>query len=472
MDKTPPAPESLTKGKVVLFYPTPGGDIEHFWFPFPYLYLGPFLEKEGYKVVVLDARADDEWRTTLVKEIRDADSVGITAMSGPDLVTAVEAAKIIRDSEPNLPIMWGGHHANQLPDQLIEEGVTDFAFVGQAEENIVEVVNSIVAKKDPPNLQGVIYRKNGEIIGDRTTSRVGFGYDIFPGWHLLDIEKYRSPNNITSYFSSKGCPFKCTFCTTGDYSTSYRSLDQFKMELEHVTQDMGFKNVFFQDGTYFLSKKRVLPMAEAIMEISPQTLWKAKAKCDSLLRWNDKELQTLYDSGLRSIFFGVEHGSERMLDLMVKNITRQDTLDSARMCRDHGFEFYASFIFASPGETIDDLLQTLSLMDEIREIVPDAMLQNCIYLPLPGTPMYADAVARGFVPPSDLNGWATRDTTSRFGDNHNVTWMEKSILREYISIYNEAFPNYRHAFEKERDGDYTSPLFKAPEAGAEASYAT
>jgi len=385
------------------------------------------------------------------------------------LVSAVEAARIIRDTRPNLPIMWGGHHANQLPDQLIEEDVTDFAFVGQAEENIVAITDSIVEKKDPPALQGVIYRKNGEIVGDRTTARVGFDYDIFPGWHLLDVEKYRSPNNITSYFSSKGCPFKCTFCTTGDYSTSYRTLDQFEMEFTHITQDMGFKNIFLQDGTYFLSKKRVLPMANVIKEVSPETLWKAKAKCDSLLRWNDSELQALHDSGLRSIFFGVEHGSERMLDIMVKNITRQDTLDSARMCRDYGFEFYASFIFASPGETIDDLKQTLSLMEEIKEIIPDAMLQNCIYLPLPGTPMYADAVSRGFQPPTNLHGWATRDTTSRFGDDHNVTWMDKPILREYIKIYNEAFPNYRHAFEKERDGDYTSPLFKKGEVAVEAA---
>ncbi len=459
MDKTPPAKNTLTKGKVVLFYPTPGIS-QYFWFPFPYLYLGPFLEREGYQVVVIDARADNNWRQSLMSEIRDADAVGITAMSGPDLVNAVEAAHTIRDTMPSLPILWGGHHANQLPDQLIDEGVADYAFVGQAEENIVEVVNAIVEKTEMPFLQGVIYRdKRGEaIVGDRNTSRVGFDYDIFPGWHLLDIEKYRSHNNITSYFSSKGCPFKCTFCTTGDYSTSYRSLDQFSLEFEHLTHDLGFKNVFFQDGTYFLSKKRVLPMAERMMEISPDTLWKAKAKADSLLKWNDKELQTLYDSGLRSIFFGVEHGSERMLNKMVKQITRKDALDSARMCRDHGFEYYASFIFASPTETVDDLKETLTLMDEIKEIVPDAMLQNCIYLPLPGTPMYNDAVELGFQPPKTLHEWGTRDCTSKFGDDQNVTWLDPSILREYIGVYNEAFPDYKHAFERERDGDYTSPL--------------
>ena len=80
MDKTPPARETLTKGKVVLFYPTPGIS-QYFWFPFPYLYLGPFLEREGYQVVVIDARTTDKWRQLLMNEIRDADAVGM----GPSL---------------------------------------------------------------------------------------------------------------------------------------------------------------------------------------------------------------------------------------------------------------------------------------------------------------------------------------------------------------------------------------------------
>ncbi|MHA1598168.1 MAG: hypothetical protein ACTSV1_05545 [Alphaproteobacteria bacterium] len=65
---------------------------------------------------------------------------------------------------------------------------------------------------------------------------------------------------------------------------------------------------------------------------------------------------------------------------------------------------------------------------------------------------------RGFEAPKTLFEWGTRDCTSKFGDDQNVTWMETSILKEYIGIYNEAFPDYKHAFERERDGDYTSPL--------------
>ncbi|MBT4219292.1 MAG: B12-binding domain-containing radical SAM protein [Rhodospirillaceae bacterium] len=470
MDKTPPARDTLTKGKVVLFYPdaimraaNAPYKHEHYWFPFPYLYLGPFLEREGYQVVVLDARVDEFWDKTLIREIADADGIGITAMSGNDLLNAVQAANIIRDTRPDLPIMWGGHHAYQLPDQLIEEGVADYAFVGHAEHNIVSIVNAIVEKTEIPMLQGVIYKnKNGDgsIVGDREAARISFDYDVFPGWHLLDIEKYRSPNNIASYFSSKGCPFKCTFCTTGDYSTSYRNMEQFELEFSHLTQDMGFKNIFLQDGTYFLSKKRVLPMAKMIKEISPDTLWKAKAKADSLLKWKDNEIQQLHDSGLRSIFYGIEHGSQRMLDHMVKNITREDALDSARMCRDFGFEYYASFIFAMPGETVDDLKETLTLIDEILAIKPDATLQNCIYLPLPGTPMYRECIDRGFEPPTTLDGWGGRNTTSNFGDDKDISWMEPNSRKEYISAYNDAFPDYKHAYEKERDGDYTSPLFE------------
>ncbi len=117
------------KGKVVLFFPTPGIE-QNVWFPFPYLYLGPFLERAGYSVVVIDARVDREWEATLERQVDDCVAFGVTSMSGPDLGSALRATEIARDANGAVPILWGGHHVSALPDQVLLEGVADVVLMG------------------------------------------------------------------------------------------------------------------------------------------------------------------------------------------------------------------------------------------------------------------------------------------------------------------------------------------------------
>ena len=119
---------------------------------------------------------------------------------------------------------------------------------------------------------------------------------------------------------------------------------------------------------------------------------------------------------------------------------------------------YASFMFAIPGETIDDLKETISLMHQLKKINPNIFLQNCIFLPLPSTKMFRDAVALGYKPPTTLNGWSKRSGSANFKDRNDITWMKKSVLAEYVKIYNDEFGEYKHASEKEKTGEYVSPM--------------
>ena len=143
---------------------------------------------------------------------------------------------------------------------------------------------------------------------------------------------------------------------------------------------------------------------------------------------------------------------------MRKKITPEQVLKSARISVDYGFEFYASFMFATPGETVDDLKQNIDLMNKIKEINPNATLQNAIYNPMPGTDMYHRCLERGFVPPKTTLEWSSRVFDSNFENRDDLNWIEPSVLREYIKVYDEAFPNYKHVFEREKAGEYESPL--------------
>ena len=186
--------------------------------------------------------------------------------------------------------------------------------------------------------------------------------------------------------------------------------------------------------------------------------WKGQARGTFHRQYTPEQFEFMRKSGLTSVMFGVESGSQRMLDFMVKKVKREDYIKSAQVLGDLGIEMYASFMFAMPGETVEDLKETISLMRELKKINPNIFLQNCIFLPLPATKMFKDAVALGYKPPTTLKEWSTRGISSRFEDRDDITWMKKSVLQEYTKIYNDEFGEYKHAFEQEKTGEYVSPM--------------
>ena len=446
------------KGKVVLFFPTYGTDKDSNWMPFPYLYLAPFIEKAGFKVCIVDARIEPEWEQLLQKELKDAFALGITSMSGPDLVGAMRASEIARGMENDICLIWGGHHASALPDEVFNEDYADFVFLGPAEFTFPIVLDSVFLKKEiPSDVKGVLYKKDGKILGSRQVNAAVFDYADDPAYHLIDVEKYRSKNNVVAYFKTRGCPFKCTFCATGNFNVSHKLREQYHKEIRFLLQNLKFKVLCFRDPTFFLKASVVMDVAELLHSIGG-IKWKGQARGTFHRQYTPEQFEFMRKSGMTSVMFGVESGSQRMLDFMVKKVKREDYIKSAKVLGDLGIEMYASFMFAMPGETVEDLKETISLMRELKKINPNIFLQNCIFLPLPATKMFKDAVALGYKPPTTLKEWSTRGISSRFEDRDDITWMKKSVLQEYTKIYNDEFGEYKHAFEQEKTGEYVSPM--------------
>jgi len=445
------------KGKVVLFFPTPGIE-QDVWFPFPYLYLGPFLEKAGYTVTIIDSRVERDWKDRLRTELKDAFALGVTSMSGPDLKPAIEASQIARGMDNNICIMWGGHHASALPDEIFNENIADYVFLGPAEFTFPKILDSVFFKKEfPSDIKGVLYKHNGEIVGNRVPNAAIFNYAETPAYHLIDVEKYRSKNNVTAYFKTRGCPFKCTFCATGNFNTSDRLREQYHNELKYLLEDLNFNALVFRDPTFFLKASTVMDCAELLYSIGNKK-WKGQARGTFHRQYTPEQFKFMKESGLTSVMFGVESGSQRMLDLMIKKVKREDYIKSAEVLNDLDIEMYASFMFAMPGETVNDLKDTIKLMHSIKKIQPNTFLQNCIFLPLPNTKMFSDAVELGYQPPKTLQEWSDRGISSRFEERDDITWMKKSVYKEYTKIYNDEFGVYKLAYEQEKLKDYVNPM--------------
>jgi radical SAM superfamily enzyme YgiQ (UPF0313 family) len=452
----------MNKGKVILFFPGfEGGERGYHWFPFPFLYLSPFLEKSGYEVEIIDARVEERWETLLESSLTNALCLGITAMTGRDIKDGIDAARICREDSPQVPIIWGGPHTTALPEQTAESQYVDIAVKGQGEEVLTEIVNRLYHKRDVYDVPGIAYSKDGNTFQNEVSNLIPFDYDIFPAYHLINIEKYRSPNNVAACFASRGCPYNCTFCTTGDKGYSLKKLDQVKKEILFLINDLQFENIFFQDGTYFVNKTKVMELAKWFVESGLNIKWKAKARASSFKDYSHKELALLKESGLVSVFFGLESGSLRVLKNMRKSIKPEDAIQSAVICRNYDIEFYVSFMFATPYETLDDIWDNMKLMRKLREVNPNTQVQNCIYVPLPDTPMFDQAVECEYIPPKKLEEWINLRISSRFEERDDITWIQSDVLNEYARIYNSEFDDYRHLTEKEESGEYTSVFKKS-----------
>ena len=444
---------------VVLFYPGNYKEDKYHWFPFSYLYIAPFLEKAGYNPRIIDARIEPDWEKLLNLSLKNALCLGITALTGRDIKSAMKAANIARKMDPKLPIIWGGPHATAVPHETVKADCVDIVVSGQGEKTMLELVESIYYKRDYAGIPGTTCKKDGKIHQNKMQEILLFDYDSNPAFHLIDIEKYRSPNNVISIFTVRGCPFRCTFCTTKDKDFSERSLEQVKSEILHVVKDLDFKNIFFQDGTYFVKKNRVMDIANFIIESNLNIKWKAKARVNSLTKYSDEDISILKKSGLVSLFFGIESGSERILKNMHKDTKRSDAEKSAEICSRFNIELYTSFMFATPGETVEDLILSISLIKKLRKINPNIIVQSCVYRPLPDTSMFAHACRLGYVPPASLEEWARKGISSKFDDWGDITWIPKDILNEYMNVYNKEFNDPKPLFEKEKDGSYVS-VFK------------
>lgn len=451
----------MKKGNIVLFYPSYEDIGKYNWFPFPYLYIGPFLEKAGFQVKVVDARVEPGWKRLLEKSLADAICLGITSTTSPDIKDSLEAARIAKRVNSKLTVVWGGPHATAQPEQTVKLENVDIVVRGQGEYIMTEIVNRIYVGKDFSDIPSITFKRAGLIHNNKGRDLINIDYDIFPAFHLIDIEKYRSPNNVVSIFTARGCPFQCSFCVTNSQGYSLRSFEQAKKEVSFAVNDLKFKNIVFQDGTFFVKKDRVMQIANWLFTSGLNIKWKAKARSNSLLDYSEADFTLLKKAGLTSIFYGLESGSERILKNMRKNTKPEHAERNAQICKTYNFEFYTSFLFATPYDTIKDLKLTIKHIKKLRKINPDIIVQNCIYLPLPGTPMYEDACKCGFLPPATIEGWTVRGIALGLNERPDITWIPENILKEYMKIYNDEFSGYKHVYKREEEGSYVS-VFKKP----------
>lgn len=430
------------KDKIILFRPKPHPTAIYKGVPLSLLAIAAPLEKLGYKIKIIDATVDDEYIQKILGTVNNTIiCLGITSMTGYQIYDGLKVAKLVKERCPHIPIVWGGFHPSILPKQTVSNPYVDIVVRGQGERTFAQLIYHLKNNLPLNSILGITYKENGKII--ENPDRPFEDINNFPPvpYHLVDVEKYVTdhpfvgPRSI-NYVSSQGCPYRCAFCADQRvYKRRWSGLKAQRVldDLEHLINKYRIRSVKFNDDNFFVNKERVRQICKGIIERKLNIKWGwANGRADQLVRFDrDRDLWRLIKkSRCTSILIGAESGSQKILDLLNKDITVEDTIKLARICRSYGIKIVYSLMIGLPTQNIEkEFNKTVNLINRIQSICDDHKIMWFIYTPYPGTPLYDLCVKSGLEEPKSLEEW------SQFDLQWNSPWVPRRY-RKLIEQFN------------------------------------
>lgn len=432
---------------VVLVYPKTGMDIGSTVAP-PHnlLCVAAPLDKAGYKVKIIDQRVEPDWYWQLRDELMSSPTfVGIPTMTGTQVKFAMEIAKVVRNFDT--PIVWGGAHPTLLPEQVLDSGLADHVCLGEVDETIVEIALDIKKGKAKP----IVISPLPDIEKLLPTP-----------WHLINVEKYIHPDiylkagrNLDIGQTSRGCPFNCGFCS----SASIRERKWRAMSSDKALDMIGEAIVRFnltgfwlRDDEFYIDQERAARIAEGLIPFEVK-YYTSGTRVDVFNKVSEEQVQLYKRSGANTLKFGAESGSNRILKLMGKGITKEETLEANLKAKRHGITPAFALMLGFPGETFEEMEETIDLARQIRKDNPEAQFETmATYTALPGTPMWKIAQEYGLKPPTRLEEWADWNFDEYDIEGKRIPWFDRDERIAignlcYLSMLSNAVPNVIDSLE-------------------------
>jgi radical SAM superfamily enzyme YgiQ (UPF0313 family) len=404
---------------------------------------GPLVEA-GYRVVLIDANLTPDWESHLLEETRDAVSLGVTLLTGPMVVDAEAAGRLMKRERPRLPVVFGGWHPSLLTEDTLLEEFVDVVVRAQGELSFLDLCQTLAAGGNLERVPGISYKVAGRPVHNPERPYTDINQLPRKHFELIDLEAYfrRTGNRWLQYYTSYGCPYSCTYCCNPSlYGRRFNPMEPGRVarEVKELVDAYRVDFVSFTDDDFTVNEKRISELSRCFLEEGVRVRWSAQARADQIARFSDDTLAAMVRSGLSHLFFGVETGSEKMLRLMDKRETNEHALRSAEKCARHGIVSGFYTIFGYPGETRADVLDTLRLLEELRRRNPHAEVYTNIFTPYPGTPAFDEAVRHGLRKPARLSEWA-----DFYPQQGALPWLapeEKDFIHQVRFYIRTAFPN-------------------------------
>lgn len=465
--------------EVILCYPKTGFDIKLFRsLPLSVLTVAAGLV-EDFEVKIIDQRVENNWKKKLKKELYDSPiCVGISTMTGSQIGYAIQMSKFVRENNEDVKIVWGGPHPTLLPIQTLESEFVDMVVIGEGDSVLRDISLSLDQGKPLDKIHGIGFKKNGKVV--LTPVRKPEDLDSLPEipYELVNMENYTNEKSMVSKFgkralpfiSSRGCPFKCAFCSVPSLHRSWRAMNPKRVSesVNNMVEKFNIDYVVFHDENFFTDLKRSKEIGKSI---NGEFRWSTQARIDSIKHLDLNKYQKF---GLDLMQIGIESGSDRILKLMKKGVNVKEILNANEKLSKSEIEVRYNFMLGIPTETIEDVNETTNLALKLLEENPNARIAGFyVYVPYPGTDLYDLSLMNGFTPISKLGGWSTMSRqhqsnpwTERYRDNiENIVLTSRFVDKKRLSnvinldIFDKFLQFYGSlCFQRWKRGDFGNKL--------------
>lgn len=361
--------------------------------PFPPLglmYVAASLRQAGYEVEILDCtfmqsieQAEQIVRSTEARYIGIHSMITLTR----NAVALAEAAK-----SAGKTVIYGGPDPSTAPDKYLKKGFGDYVVMGEGERTAVELIRALDRGEIPLDVKGLVFLSGEGSIVTTPARELERDLDsiLSPARDLIDNEHYKEVWRadhgyaLTSVMTTRGCPYGCFFCSEKlVFGRRYtvRSANNVVAELEDIIRKYGYDRVWFADDIFPLRKERTLQICKEIINRALDFTWSCLARADLV---DEEALASMKQAGCDIVFFGVESGSQRMLDAMNRMMTIEQIASGVSAAKRVGLKVHAFMMVGFPGENYESLKQTIEFL---KVLSPDEFSFTVAY-PLPGTELF------------------------------------------------------------------------------------
>lgn len=442
--------------KILLINPPVFNDIGHVLAhtpPLSLMYLAGFIEKNGYlNIKVIDADALQltwqDLRNLLVNE--KPDIVGVT---GPSFVlpALIKTVQLAREVLPNCIIVTGGFGSTQEPEKVLRAAnqAVNFIVMGEGEVTFLELIQQLESgAKEFNNINGLAYlnQNNNLIITKSRDCIKNLDSLPWPAYHLLepDFSKYTGmhagykemPHPTGILFASRGCPHRCTFCSLSSKMYRCRSPKDIVDEMEFYRNKFKLKSIQVYDDEFIgLSLAQNRWIKEICDEIIKRNLHKSltflvQGRCSSYVEL--ETLKRMREANFVWIWWGVESGSQKVLDSIKKDIQIENIIKDFALAKQADIKSLMFIMVGFPGETPADIKLTTNL---IKKINPDQVRIH-IVSPYPGSKLRKYFEEHNLLETTDCYKFDSRNNVI-----HHTEEMTAEEIKKYFRMLVFRFEN-------------------------------